>query len=65
MQDCHNTVEKLNEDGKLVTITSLTFSDMYAKGKKIKDNTVSGILQFKDEKSPVMPEIEVLSIKDY
>jgi len=59
-----NTVKKLNEDARLVAMVSETFSDMYVKSKKIKDNTLSGISQIKDGKIPVIPKIEVLEIKD-
>ena len=57
--DTYNTVKNLDEDGRLVTIASETFSDMYVKSKKIKSNTVSGISQFKDANPPEIPEIEV------
>jgi parallel beta-helix repeat protein len=63
--DTCETVNNLEEDGRLVTITSETFSDMYVKSKKIKENTVSGISQFKHAIPPVMPEIEVLPIQDF
>ena len=62
--DTRDTVKHLNEDGRLVTITSQTFSDMYVKSKKIKGNTVSGISQFKDANPPEMPKVEVMSIID-
>ena len=58
-------MNKLDEDGKLVTITSLTFSDIYVKSEKIKNNAVSGILQFKDAKAPVIPKIKVLNVQDF
>lgn len=63
--DTYNTVNNLDEDGRLVTIASETFSDMYVKSKKIKDNTVSGISQFKDASPSIIPEIDVLTSQDF
>ena len=63
--DIFDKVNNLDECGRLVTIASETFSDIYVKSNKIKNNTVSGISQFKDANPPIIPEIEIVDIHDF
>jgi len=57
-------LDAFEEDVKMVGITSNIFSDIFLKSDKITQNTVSGILQFKELNPQQIPEMKIVNIQD-